>query len=276
MRKVLFVVFCLLLAIFIFVIVLYLLSQRPQKGALQVTSSPNAKVYINGKLAGQTPLCECQPKDMLNEGIYTVQLIPVSGNYEPFQTKVTITSKVLTVVDRTFAQAPLAQASIISLIPIENKNDAQISIVSFPSDASIFLDSNLEGNSPLLLKNITESDHEIKVIKDGYKDKIVRIKTVLGYKLEIVIYLGIDTEIATKSATLISSPAASLTTKVLILSTPTGFLRVRDSASLGGKEIGQVKPGEAYDLVSEQTNWYQIKLKTGVNGWISSQYAKKQ
>jgi N-acetylmuramoyl-L-alanine amidase len=64
--------------------------------------------------------------------------------------------------------------------------------------------------------------------------------------------------------------------KVLILQTPTGFLRVRDQASLNGTEMGQVKPGETYQLLDERTDWFQIKLTNGQSGWISSQYAQKQ
>jgi N-acetylmuramoyl-L-alanine amidase len=64
--------------------------------------------------------------------------------------------------------------------------------------------------------------------------------------------------------------------KVLILQTPTGFLRVRDQPSLGGNEITQVKPGETYQLLDERTDWYQIKLTNGQTGWISSEYAQKQ
>jgi uncharacterized protein YgiM (DUF1202 family) len=64
---------------------------------------------------------------------------------------------------------------------------------------------------------------------------------------------------------------------VLILQTPTGFLRVRDQASLNGAEIGQIKPGETYQLLDDKTTgWYQIQLTNGKTGWISSQYAQKQ
>ena len=135
------------------------------------------------------------------------------------------------------------------------------------------------GQSPVLLKNITESDHEIKVVRQGYKDKMVRIRTVLGYKLEAVVYLGIDSQVATSSATLISSPSATPSTgkeTVTILNTPTGFLRVRENPSVGSTEVGRVNPDEVFDLLDEQTGWYKIKLKSGVEGWISAQYAKKQ
>lgn len=258
---------------------MFFLTRNKEKGALQVTSAPDSKVYINGNPIGQTPLCKCQLKDMLTEGTYTIQLVPIKGDFQPFEQKITISSKVLTVVDRVFSKEGLATGSVISLSPIDDKTDAQISVISFPKDANVFLDNNLQGKSPLLLKKITQSDHELKLSKDGYKDKIVRIKTVSGYKLEALIFLGINPEIATASAAPIAATKSAVTTstnKVLILNTPTGFLRVRASASLGGAEIGQVKPGETYELLGEKTSWFEIKLTNGKSGWISSTYAQKQ
>ncbi|MBI3984379.1 MAG: PEGA domain-containing protein [Candidatus Levybacteria bacterium] len=279
MRKLLFILACFLIAFLIFGLVVYLLGKRPEKGALQITSNPKAQVYVDSKLVGETPLCLCEAKDMLNSGEYTIRLVPKAGNFEPFQRKITISPKVLTVVDRTFSQTALSQASIITLAKIDDKNDAQISVISFPTDAQVYLDSELVGQSPLLLKNITQSDHEVKVIRQGYKDKTVRIKTVLGYKLETVIYLGIDPQIATSSATLISSPSAQTVAteeKITILSTPTGFLRVRETPNTAGAEVGRVNPDETYDLLDEQSGWYKIKLENGIEGWVSAQYAKKQ
>lgn len=279
MKKILFVLFCLLIAFLVFALIVYLLGTRAEKGALQITSNPKAKVYLNDKLIGQTPLCQCDAKTMPKIGEYTIRLVPLDGNFEPFQRKITITPKVLTVVDRTFAQTALAQASIISLVPIGDKKDAQISVISFPINAQVFLDSNPSGLTPFLLKNVTESDHEIKVTKEGYKDKTVRIRTVLGYKLEAIIYLGIDPQVATASAVPISTQSAktvSASPTVLILQTPTGFLRVRKDASVNALEVGRVNPDEVYNLVDEISGWYQIELKDKTKGWISSQYAKKQ
>jgi hypothetical protein len=278
-KKLLFVFFCLAIAILIFVIVVFLLGTRPEKGALQVTSSPKASVYLNDKLMGATPLCLCDSKNMLKVGEYIIRVVPAEGNFEPFQRRITINPKVLTVVDRSFSQTALSQASIITLNQIQDKKDAQISTISFPSDANFFVDGVLAGKTPTVVKNQTESDHEIKVTKEGYKDKTVRIRAILGYRLEAIVYLGIDPDVASSSAAKIPTPSVTpSTTKpmVLILDTPTGFLRVRDAASVSGAEIGQVKPGETYELISEETNWFEIKLKTGETGWISSQYAKKQ
>lgn len=277
MKRLLFIIVPFIIAIVSFAAIMYFVNQNKEKGALQVTSAPGSQVYLNGKLLGKTPLCKCELKDMIAVGDYTVKLVPTEGNFDPFEQKITISPKVLTVVDRTFGQTGLANASIISLNPIQDTKTAQISVISFPNGAQVFLDNNIQGQTPILLKNITESDHELKLSKNGYKDKVVRIRTVLGYKLDTTVFLGINPDIATQSAVPVSSSSATLpVAKVIILDTPTGFLRVRDQASLGGAEIAQVKPGETYQLLSEQTGWFQIKLTNGQSGWISNQYAQKQ
>ena len=276
MKKVFYILAPFVLVILIFAAVLYFLSQNNSKGALQVTSTPVAKVYANGKLLGQTPLCACELKDMLAVGNYALRLVPTTGGFEPFEQTITIAPKVLTVVDRSFAAQGLGSGSIINLTPLNDPKDMQISVVSFPDSAQVFLDDNPQGQAPALLQNITESDHELKLSKTGYKDKIVRIKTTPGYKLEVLVFLGINPDVATASASSASASAVLQVAKVIVLNTPTGFLRVRDQPSLGGNEVGQVKPGETYQLLDERADWYQIKLTNGQSGWISSEYAQKQ
>ena len=276
MRRALYILIPFLIAVLIFAIVILFLARTRDKGALQVTSVPPSSVYLNNKLIGQTPLYKYELKDLIEVGNYTIKLIPLQGDFPPFEQKISISPKVLTVVDRTFGPQALSQGSIIDLTPIQDPKDAQISVISFPDTTEVFLDNSLSGQAPLLLKNITQSDHELKLTKEGYKDKIVKIRTVLGYKLEAVIFMGVNPQVATASANP-SSPSAVLSVpKVLILDTPTGFLRVRQTPSIGGNEIGQVKPGESYQLLLEQEGWYKIKLTNNKEGWINSQYAKKQ
>lgn len=276
MRKLLYIFVPILIAVLLFGLVLFFLSSRKEKGALQVTSKPDSKVYLNGVQIGQTPLCKCELKDMLEAGEYTIKLVPVSGDSKPFEQKIKISSKVLTVVDRNFGPTGLENGSIISLSEISDNKDAQISVVSFPDSVQVFLDNSLQGQTPILLKNITDSDHELKLTKEGYKDKIVRIRTVLGYKLDALIFMGINPEIATASATPSSTSSAIISSsRVTIQNTPTGFLRVREDASVAADEITQVKPGEIYDLIEEKSGWYKIQIDSKTSGWISAQYAKK-
>lgn len=264
-----------LFTVIAFGVTVFLYSQNLGKGALQVTSEPNSKVYLDGKLIGQTPLCKCEAQDMIAEGTYAIKLVPVEGNFPSFEQKIPISPKVLTVVDRTFAENSGASASIISLSKLSNKNDISLTVISFPDKANVFLDGNQLGQSPLSVNSITESDHELKLVKTGYKDKVVKIRTIKGYKLETILFLSANPKDATIPASASATPALSVT-KVLILQTPTGFLRVRSQASLAGSQIALVYPGEKYDLLSEQSKWFKIKLTGGIEGWVSSQYAQKQ
>ncbi len=254
-----------------------------EKGALQVTSIPKSAVYLNGKQIGQTPLCKCDPGTMLPVGEYTVKLVPLESTSLPFEEKVTIGKSVLTVVDRTFGEGPTAEGSIITLTPLKTTKDVELLILSLPDKAEVLLDNVIAGSTPLLLNNISASDHEIKILKSGYKEKIVRIRVVPGYKLTGMIYLGINPSLEAQSATKNSSvekeaseSATPFLVQVSILSTPTGFLRVSAVSSLDASEIAQVTPGESFELLEEKTEWFRIKLQDGSSGWISSAYAQKE
>lgn len=276
MRRLILWTLPLLVVIPLFIGAVVILAQKTGKGALQVTSVPDSQVYLDGKPLGKTPLCKCETADMLSVGDHVVRLVPASGIFLPFEEKITIYKSVLTVLDRTFANGASSEGSIITLTPIADKNAAQFFTISFPDKAQVLLDGSPVGETSLLLPNITASDHELTFQKDGYKDKIIRVRAVKGYKLSTTVFLGISDVVATSSAAVATPSATPAVSKVLILSTPTGFLNVRDSASLGGSVIAKVNPGENYELVSESAGWYQIKLTDGKTGWISSQYASKQ
>src|SRR5205823_2818428 len=138
------------------------------------------------KEIGKTPLCKCDPKDMLAVGDYTIRLEPISGGYQSYEEKVTITQSVLTVVDRTFGDVGKSSGSVISLTPIKDTSNAQVFVASFPYGASITIDSNQSGITPVTLDHITDSDHELTVSKTGYESKAIRIHGVLGYKLSAI------------------------------------------------------------------------------------------
>lgn len=268
----------LLVAIPVFIGTVVFLNQKTGKGALQVTSIPDSQVFLDGALIGKTPLCKCETADMLPVGEHTIKLVPQSGNFLPFEEKITIYKSVLTVVDRTFGQGAASAGSIITLTPINDKNSAQFFAISFPDNAQVLMDSSPAGNTSLLLNNITASDHEITFKKEGYADKVIRVRAVKGYKLSAIVYMGISDLVASSSGAVASPSAAPSVPKILILDTPTGFLNVRDSASLGGSVVAKVNPGDSFDLVSEQEGWFEIKLATGSakTGWINSQYASKK
>lgn len=288
MKKLLLLVAPIFISLVIFAAVTYFLNKDPGKGALQVTSMPESEVYLDGKLVGKTPLCigeeQCEIKDMIEVGSHAVKLVPKNSSYSPYEARISINKLTLTVVDRTFREQGSSSGSIITLTPISSKKNAQLFILSFPDKAKVFLDNNYAGATPFLLENLTESDHDLGIAKEGYLDKFVKIRTIFGYKLEAVVSLGVDRS-ASPSSDLENdledeeeaSPSAALSlAKIVILNTPTGFLRVRTASSTASLEIDRVTPGEAYEMLSEGNGWFEIKLEGGKTGWVSGQYAKKE
>jgi hypothetical protein len=265
-----------LIAVLIFFGITFFLNREAGKGALRVTSRPQSKVYLENKLIGTTPFCACDLTQMLAIGNYTIKLVPLDVNIRPFEERIAINKYTLTVVDRTFADNGGSDGSIISLVSLGDEKDAQILVVSFPDKANVFLDGNPVGITPLLLNKVSESDHDLRLTLNGYQDKTLKIKTALGFQLNALVFLGIKPDLSNPIEA--SNSAAPVTTSVVILDTPTGFLRVRETNSVYSAEIGQVKPGESYQLVGEKDNWLEIKLSSpeAKLGWISSQYAIKK
>lgn len=279
----------------------YFVLAKNEKGALQVTSSPEAVVYLDDQRIGTTPLCICGSdvedegkgissmgklfgKDvsdnLLPVGEYTVRIVPNDKNFSEFQEKIIIGKSLLTVVDRKFANGAQSEGSVIYLEPLPDQNGSELLILSIPDSAGVILDGNRAGSAPVHKTDITESNHELLLSKNGYLDKAVRIKTAKGYKLIAKIYLGVDENaVGNNAQPAASSSAETKNTTVLqevrILSTGTGFLRVREGPSLADPEIGRVNPDEEYSLISEQDDWVQIEFEKGEVGWVSSQYVEK-
>lgn len=273
-------IFIPLLIILIALGAFFYINKRLEKGALQITSIPKSNVYLDGELIGQTPLCKCELSDMIKVGEYSLKLIPLSPGLLPFEEKIVISKSILTVVDRTFGKDLSSSGSKISLTPLENQKEIELLVMSLPEKADVFLDSAKVGETPLILKDITESNHTLTLTKSGYEEKTVRINTVLGYKLLTTVFLALDLDSNKVSEKVKAedneeaSKGASLKLKQVVISdTPTGFLRVRENASLDGLEIDRVFSGEKYDLISDENGWYEIKTKTGKQGFISSQYS---
>lgn len=257
-----------LVEVVIFIGIFIFLDKKFSKGALRVTSDPQSKVYLNGKIIGETKLCLCDLKNMLFPKDYTIKLVP-KNNFLPFEEKISINKGTLTWVDRVFSENGKSNGSIVSLSPLKNKKDIEIFVISVPKESSVFLDNNPVGITPLLLKDMHKKIYDIKVKKEGYRDKSMQIRTTSGFRLTSIMYLEVNT--VEKAA----FPSDSLNVKkVLILDTPLGFLRVRVDNSIESSQIDQVSPGQTFEFLEEKNGWFKIKLKDNIEGWINSEYAK--
>ncbi len=273
MRKLILFIAPLLILTILFLLIVLVINRDSGKGALQVTSVPESQVFLDGNYVGKTPLCLCELKDLLKVGDYNIKLVPVESGYKNFEQKITLYKGVLTVVDKTYDKDISASSgTIITLSPIDDQEIAELMVVSFPSKARVILDSNPVGETPYLI-NLTASDHEIKLLKDGYKEKVIKVKGVLGKRLEVTMNLGIKLD--AKEVEQRASASAVTAPQVTVLDTPTGELNVRSENSVGSDLVGKLFPGDKVDLMGEETGWYKVKLKDGKTGWISATYASK-
>src|SRR3989338_2918699 len=256
------------------------------RGALQVTSNIKAQVILDNKVLGATPLCKCEQNETLASGVYELKIVPEDKSVQPFIARVRVNSGVLTAVERTFLPGSYASSYILTLEKT-NSPDPEIFIASIPDGALVSLDGKEEGVTPLTLKSISSSEHELEIQKQGFSKKTVRVRAVPSYKLVLNVILGTQgssdetlepTSTPSGAESLrggapIPSPTEANQPQVTIKNTPVGFLRVRENPSTASQEISRVNPGESYLFVDENASWFQIELEDGTLGWVSKQYA---
>lgn len=248
-------------------------------GALQVTSNIKSEVFLDGKSIGTTPVCKCEQNERVRQGEHTIKITPNDKSQVSYTTKVNVQAGVMTAIERTFLPGSYSSSYILTLEKANSK-DAQLFVASIPDAALINLDGNAIGVSPLLQKNISASEHELEIQKQGFGKKTIRIRAVPSYRLVVNVMLGTEPgneEEGTPSQITSTpiSPTTTSTNKVKIRSTPTGFLNVRENANTYSAKLGEVKPGEVFDYSEEKAGWYQITMLDGKLGWINGTYAEK-
>ena len=125
---------------------------RPWMGSLSIASDPTgAEVYIDGDYAGSTALRKPVVVDNLIGGHYIVKII--AGGYVDWQGEIIVLPK----MSQTFN------------IPLIAK-PGSMTISSEPPEAEVFLDNNLMGETPLILREVAEGEHDLRIVKDTYKE----------------------------------------------------------------------------------------------------------
>jgi hypothetical protein len=188
----------------------------------------------------------------------------------------TLASGIKTVVKREFGESDETSAGEIVSFEKTGGRKASLSDVSIPDAAQISIDGVIKGFAPLKATPIIAGEHQVTATLSGYKERSVSVRTAERYKLTLVIKLALDEE--AQQATQEESIEDIKQEKVEILSTPTGFLRVRNKPSTTGEEIGRVEPGKRYILLEqdEKTGWFKIEYEEGKEGWVSNRYAKTE
>jgi hypothetical protein len=248
-------------------------SFKPKSAGIVIELIPAASVFIDGEQVGRTPYDGTR-----KPGEITIKLIPESfeAPLAPFETKVTLVAGIETIVKREFGESDEASSGeIISFEKVGGK-EASLAVVSIPDAAQISIDGSIRGFAPYKTSSIVPGEHQVIVYAPGFSEKSFSIGTIEGYKLTVVVKLKPNGEEVLSDED-DKAPEEPKQEEVEILSTPTGFLRVRSEPSTAGEEIAQVEPGERYPYLDkdEDTGWFKIEYEDGEEGWVSNQYAKK-
>lgn len=241
---------------------------KNQVGKLEVNSNFKMDVSVDGKVVGKTPY----------SGTYDPKEIVVEiGNY---QTKLQLQSGIKTIVDRDFLQNSTESFGEVVSFEKTGLTNGIVAIVSIPSGAEVMADGKIYGVTPLNINDLSIGNHTLVVSQTGYQNRSFPINVVAGYKLIAAIDLQLSPTAASeiKQQDIRENTSDLTKTIVEILSTPNGFLRVRNQPTTASDEIARVNPGEKYDLIKidGKTGWFDIKLDSTSSGWISNVYAATQ
>ncbi len=272
---------------------------RPGTGALQVSSTPKATIFIDAEQIGVTPFFT----DKIESGEHTIKLVPETtiDNLTTWEGKVNLAPGIVTAIDRTLGPTESESSGyIVSLEKISNRNAASLAVISIPDGAVVNINGEPKGFAPSLDEDLTPGNYQVAVSSAGYEEKNITAQIVAGYKLTVSVKLaqkieGIaeatpsgeleegeeedEEEGVSPSPSPEGSPKASPTPLdkpyVRIKDTPTGWLKVRSEPSSDETVLAKVDVGEVFPYLDEEENgWYKIEYEEGEEGWVSGVYCE--
>lgn len=252
---------------------------KPKPAGISVITNVPASVYINGSLSGKSPY-----KSTLEPGQISLKLVPEdeSKNLFPYETKITLTSGIETVVRREFGETDETSSGDILSFEKRGGGETSLIVISSPDNAQVSIDGVPRGFAPYKSSSISPAKHQISVKAPNFNDRTMTAQTLSGYQLTVYVKLASGTNGGAASSPS-PSPVAEVKKYVEIGQTPTGFLRVRTQPGTKGEEIAEVKPGEKYPYLETDsaTGWYKIQyqepkpgLPSGITGWISNEFSQ--
>lgn len=252
-----------------------------KQGRLRIVSKPSAAIFVEDIMRGKTPF-----EDALKEGMYKVKLIPDNAATQAasWQKKVSILANTVTYIDAQLEPTDIASSVDVYWFSQKGnpwfQTNTGLVVETEPAGALIYIDTDEKGISPLTLDSLSPGAHELSVFMPGFVRRTKKINIPSGLILNAFVKLALDPSQAPRykieNITPTPTPLEQTQTKIVILDTPTGWLRVRETPSLSASESARVNPGDTFSLLEEQEGWYQIKVSDKTAGWISSEYAKKE
>jgi len=164
----------------------------------------------------------------------------------------------------------------------------QVSLVTNPPGAIVFLNNDEKGVSPIVLDEVPVGEHELAVYLPGFFKRSQKINVEKGHIVNSLFKLALDKTHKTleqeiseqKKEATASADIDNITTAdnnpqntLTVLETPTGSLNVREDATVLAAKIGEVTPGDKYEYIEEANGWYKI-IFNKEEGWVFGDFIK--
>jgi uncharacterized protein YgiM (DUF1202 family) len=231
-------------------------------------------VFINDARVGRTPY-----QTLAEAGEISLKLVPDSGDkpLADYTTRVLLSSGIKTIVNRTFAETEAVSSGEVISFEKAIESEAALAVVADPDSAQVSIDGAPRGFAPYKTSALSVGQHQVGVSAPGFLERTLAVNTLTGYKLTLIVKLA-QTEAAVQPGPTPGPTPKPITIK--ILSTPNGFLRVREKPEASAKEVGRVKPGDTFPLIeaNADSSWYEIQYDASDSakiGWVSGQYVSK-
>lgn len=244
-----------------------------RKSAIEINSYPVAKVFLDGKEVGMTPY--------KNRSLLPVEVeVKLVTSDMQWSKKIKLQNNISTVIDWEFGKNNESSGGyILYLEKTGDKNKAGIMVNTTPAKGTVVIDNEIKGLSPIRIADIGEGDKHLALSFPNHKTIDIFMKSVRQYQLVVDAVLPEENLVIEKdeekTEDLDLTTDNTLTVKVKIKDTETGWLRVREASTSAAKEVGRVYPGEFYPVIEEGIDWYKIDLGNEKSGWISASYGEK-
>lgn len=144
--------------------------------------------------------------------------------------------------------------------------------LSYSERSSEKFEDMVVGETPELMAGLIKTSEGI--IKVLNKNKYSGDTNGIAYNPKVILQEEITQVSPAPVVNILGTETVNLDKKVVIEEISSGWLLVRNAP--GGTVIGRVQAGGVYNLLGEQSGWYQIERNASESGWISSDYAKIQ
>lgn len=241
-----------------------------KRSALEVYSSPEAKVFVNGKEVGSTPYKNTAMSPQAVEvklNVGTKQIIK----------KINLKNGLTSVLDWKFDDNGDDGGYVLNM---ENTGSEKCGLLinSIPSQATITVDNQITDFTPKRIDDLGTGEKHVAISFPGFQSSNLFLRTTTGYNLVVETKLIKDNQVIAPIEEETATASAMTTAnknEILIKQTETGWLKVRESNNGSSNEVAKVNPGEKYEMLEEDNGWIKIKLTDGKTGWISAKYAEK-